>query len=390
MKILRVISSMDPAHGGPSQGIRQSVPALQELGVISEVVTLDDPGADFFVKDTFKIHALGKPRNRWYYHHKLMPWLMNNLQRFDIVIVHGIWQFPSYAVRKAMQKMLQPAPGARRPKIFVMPHGMLDPWFQHHPPRRLKSIRNRIYWNFIESQNIRAADGVLFTCQAELELARGTFRHYSPAAEINVGYGIGEPPAVHSQTNIIQEIIPGLGGKPFILFLGRLDRKKGADLLIKSYIRLLREGRELPALMVAGPASDHSFAAELHRMTAGIGVIHFPGMLTGEKKWAALYTCEAFILPSHQENFSISVVEALACGKPVLISNKINIYKEIAGEHAAMVGDDSEDGTAKIISDWLQMPPASRENMGRNARRCYEKYFTARIAANRMIEKLNG
>ena len=94
MKILRVIQTMDPTQGGPSQGIRNSIPALKQIGVENEVVTLDDPAASFIASDPFKTHALGPSTGPWRYGSRLVPWLMDNLSRFDIVIVHGLWAVP--------------------------------------------------------------------------------------------------------------------------------------------------------------------------------------------------------------------------------------------------------------------------------------------------------
>jgi predicted TIM-barrel fold metal-dependent hydrolase len=196
MKILRVIGSMDPAEGGPCQGIRNTIPALEKLGVHNEVVTLDDPHAPFLAKDSFKIHALGPSQGPWRYGSKLIPWLIENLPRFDVVIIHGLWLYYSHAAALAVRRYRKLAgTQTEHPKVYCMPHGMLDPYFQRAPERRLKAIRNWIYWKLIEHRVINGSDGVLFTCEAELLLAREPFRPYHPKLELNVGYGIGTPPA---------------------------------------------------------------------------------------------------------------------------------------------------------------------------------------------------
>src|SRR5690554_4640847 len=173
MRILRVIASMDPSSGGPCQGIRNAIPALAELGVCNEVVCMDDPQAEFLDKDDFEIHALGPAKNAWAYSPKLIPWLKDNLNRFDVVIVHGLWLYPGYAVLKVYQSIQ-----GKAPKLFVMPHGMLDPYFQKASSRKLKALRNWFYWKLIEKNLIQRADGVLFTCEQEMLLARETFRPY--------------------------------------------------------------------------------------------------------------------------------------------------------------------------------------------------------------------
>jgi len=210
MRILRVIASMDPATGGPCQGIRYSIPQLQAEGCLNEVVCLDDPSAPFLETDPLIIHALGQGRGPLRYHPGLIPWLEANLSRFDAVIVHGLWLWPSIATRIAthrLRKKLQrlsasslsrsassQLPTPKIPPYFVMPHGMLDPWFQKDKSRKLKALRNSIYWHLIENSVIRDASGVLFTCDQELLLAKISFLNYRPRREINVGY---ESPILH-------------------------------------------------------------------------------------------------------------------------------------------------------------------------------------------------
>src|SRR4051794_35330867 len=115
---------MNPSHGGPCQGIRNSIPELELLGVHNEVLSLDVPHAPFLGKDTFTIHALGGARSSWNYNSKLIPWLENNLHRFDVVIVHGLWLYQSYAVNKVISylkyKALHSTERRKVPKLYIM------------------------------------------------------------------------------------------------------------------------------------------------------------------------------------------------------------------------------------------------------------------------------
>ena len=188
------------------------------------------------------------------------------------------------------------------PKLYLMPHGMLDPYFQRAKSRRLKAIRNWIFWKLIEGKVINGADGVLFTCKDELLLARETFDPYHPKAEINVGYGIQLPPLFEQDfRKSFLEKCPELENKPYWLFLSRIHPKKGTDLLLKSYLKLKMKYIDIPALVIAGPGLDTPYGKELQHL-AKDSLIYFPGMLEGSTKWGAFYGCEAFILPSHQEN----------------------------------------------------------------------------------------
>lgn len=389
MRLLRVIPSMDPATGGPCQGIRNSIPALEKIGVYNEVVCLDSPDAEFIGSDPFVIRALGKGNGPWWYHKALVPWLLTNFSRFDVVIVHGLWQYHSYAVWKAMKKYKGSSTTKKLPKVYIMPHGMLDPWFQKAKGRKLKAIRNVIYWKLIEAAVTNDADGVLFTCEQELLLARETFPGYAPKAELNVSYGIVLPPFYRDSMRLaFQLLYSSREGKPYLLFLSRIDFKKGVDLMISSYLALKEEGCELPALVIAGPGKDSAFGIKMQEMAVRDKEIMFPGMLTDDAKWGAFYGCEAFVLSSHQENFGISVVEALACGKPVLISNQVNIWREIEQGAAGIVENDSKEGAKNLLRKWSSLPASERLKMSKNARHVYERNYTIEQAALKMKEVL--
>jgi glycosyltransferase involved in cell wall biosynthesis len=113
-------------------------------------------------------------------------------------------------------------------------------------------------------------------------------------------------------------------------------------------------------------------------------------MLTKDCKWGAFYGCNAFILPSHQENFGIAVVEALACGKPVLISNQVNIWREIEDSEGGIVADDSLPGTQQSLSRWKELSHHAQLSLGVNARQIFEKKFATESAARRMLSVISN
>src|SRR5690554_3361591 len=287
---------MDPSSGGPCQGIRNLIPELQKLGVHNEVVSLDSPAAAFLGNDDFPIRAVGPATNPWSYSSKLVTWLDENFNRFDVVIVHGLWLYHGYAVHKALLRLKKHGT-EKLPKVFVMPHGMLDPYFQKASGRKLKAIRNWVYWNLIEGKVLNNADGVLFTCDEELRLARQTFRAYHPKREINIGYGIADPPDFHSNMGeaFLNEC-PELKNQSYLLFLSRIHEKKGVDQLIKAYAQMVEEsfssGRKLPKLVIAGPGLETAYGQKLRQIAGTIRLknqIFFPGMLSGKAKWGAFY-----------------------------------------------------------------------------------------------------
>lgn len=417
---------MDPRSGGPAQGIRYSAPALQPLGCTNEIVCLGDVQTNATEQVGFSIHSLGKAYGIWNWNARLRPWLEEHLCNFDAVIVHGIWQYHCYAVSQAVRKLK--AKGDKKiPRVFVMPHGMLDPWFQTAEIRYWKAWRNWLYWKTVEHRTIAQADGLLFTCEQEMNLARTTFRPYSPKQEHNVGYGIAAPPQrKDGLDNAFRSVCPELADRPYLLFFGRLHEKKGVDLLLNAYAKIAGEmqpGWRMPALVIAGPR-DGAYAKKMELLwdglrrdavnsdrrrtpsdggavertnakrnprlapSAGEPVVHFVGMLQGDAKWGALYGCDAMILPSHQENFGIAIVEAMACGKPVLISDKVNISMEIEHGGAGWVESDTADGILRLLTKWFVADDVTRSELGQNARQCYEQHYQADCAAIRLLDVL--
>ena len=383
MKILRVVPTMDPKMGGVCQAIRSSIPALQQRGVDSEVVSFDDPNEEYIKEDEFVTHALGPAKGAYSYCARLHQWMQENLGRFEVVVIDGLWQHHSYGTVRALKYVRQRNQTA--PRILVMPHGMLDPYFQTAKSRRLKAVRNYLFWKGIEYRVIDAADGLLFTCRTELELARQPFRPYRPRNEWSVGFGIQPPPAfTQLQKEAFFSACPAVEGKSYILFLGRIDPKKGVDLLVEAYEKLKREDSLIPDLVVAGPGKDSDYGKLISASpTSGV---HYPGMLQGDAKWGAFYNCESFILPSHQENFGIAVVEALACSKPVLISDQVNIYKEIVDAGAGFSAADSLEGTYELLKRWTGLSQQHKQDMQYHAHRVYKQHFTIDSAADRLVE----
>lgn len=387
MNILHVISSMNPIHGGLTQALRNTIPELQKINANNRVVSLDDPSSSFLPGDIVVTVALGEGKGPWRYNRQLLKFLVGELSRYDVVVVHGLWLYHSYATLRAI-RFLRADRSQNVPRLFVMPHGMLDPWFQRAPERRWKAFRNRIYWNLVERHIINAADGILFTCQEELMLARSTFYNYSPRRELNIGLGVPATPRYTSNMqNEFYRKCPMRRNDGYFLFLGRIDRKKGVELLIKAYTRLVATGIDLPKLVIGGPGLQSFYGATV-KSTASIlpNNILFPGMLTGDAKWGAFYGCEAFILPSHQENFGIAVVEALACAKPVLITDKVNIWREVQSEGAGIIGTDSERGVYQLLVDFMKMSREERLEIGCRAKKCFQKYFTVENNAARMLK----
>ena len=289
MKILHIISSFDPKGGGPMEGGRQIGKKWLSMGYEVDVATLDDPDAPFVSNNDFPVFALGPPLGSYGFAPRMVPWLREHAQKYDFIVVNGLWQFHGIATWWVL----------RRTKIpyFVFTHGMLDPWFKYTYP--LKHLKKWLYWPWAEYRLLRDATAVLFTCEEEKLQASKSFWLYK-ANEVVVNYGTAMPP---SDGKILREHFlaqyPDLSGKKLFLFLSRIHKKKGCDILIEAFAQIAGSDPSLH-LIIAGPdQTGWKFKLQAKAKQLGIdGRITWPGMLSGDLKWGAYYASEAFVLPS--------------------------------------------------------------------------------------------
>jgi glycosyltransferase involved in cell wall biosynthesis len=190
----------------------------------------------------------------------------------------------------------------------------------------------------------------------------------------------GIPETNHDYATAFLEAHPAIAGRQRFLFLGRVAPKKGPDLLLRAIAALQAEGLWDPATMVlvlAGPASG-AYATQLQRLAERLGIsssLHWTGMIQGGQKWGAFQSADAFVLPSHQENFGIAVAEALSCSIPVLLTHPVNIAADIAAAGAGLVEHDTVAGITNLLGRWLALDPPARAAMATQARRCFlERY----------------
>ena len=376
LKILHLIQSLSPADGGPPQAVRNLMRAYSSLDVSGEVFCMDEPGTEFLQDVAAPVHALGGRTGRFGYSAEARQWLVERAGSYDAMVVHGIWSYQNLAAHDAAKKRGVP--------YVVFPHGALDPWFNKRYP--LKKLKKSVFWRW-QYPVLRDAKAVLFTSETERDLAATSFRP-SRWNGVPVPYGAMEPEGdAGAQREAFLKRMPQLddgqgGARRFLLFLARIHEKKGCDLLLEAFARVAGGEADLN-LVIAGP-DQVGLQARLKAQAKAHGIaerVHWPGMLSGDVKWGALRCCEAFVLPSHQENFGIAVAEALACGRPVLISNQVNIWPDIAEDHAGLVEDDTLAGTEQLLSTWLGMDVEERRAYAECAIPCFEKRYSMRETA---------
>ena len=247
-----------------------------------------------------------------------------HVRRADIVHVHTLWSPLNIAARLACRKHDKP--------YVLMPHGMLDPY-----SLSLKALKKSVYLKFFEGPNIAGADRMIYTTSEEerlatlaaLRLPRGTIVPLGARASANATSGLRRR---------FLEQYPQAEGKRRLLFLGRVHHKKGLDRILNS---LQRVSRTIPdVLLIIAGTGDPKYQAHIRQAVRALSLddhVMFTGHLDGERKWSCFAASELFLLPSRQENFAITVAEAMQMGVPVIITDKVNTWPYVEEAGAGLV-----------------------------------------------------
>ncbi len=297
-----------------------------------------------------------------------------------LITIHGIWQFQSFGTWMASKKMCFSY------NVFI--HGALDPWFKKTYP--LKHLKKLLYWPWTEYRVLRDAKSVLFTSEEEKKLAAKSFSLYK-SKPVVINYGIGSPPGEpEKQKQIFFDHYPDLIGKRLIVFLSRIHPKKGCDILIKSFSTIAQQDPDLH-LVMAGP-DQSKWLPVLKELSASLKIenrITWTGMIKNDLKWGLYRSAEIFVLPSHSENFGVAVVKSLASGTPVIITNKVNIWREIEKDGAGLVADDTLDDITRILNYWQKLDFSEKWLMRERALLCYKNRFQIEKTAEQFIGLAN-
>jgi len=382
VKILRVIHSLDPKVGGPPEGILQITPILNKYGIETSVICLDKFQSKWHDNKPYKIFALGKGWLKYGFQFGLVSKIQSIAAKHDLIIIHGLWQYHSLATFFALKKL--------KKKYFIFTHGMLDPWFQKRYP--LKHLKKKIYWHLFESYVVEGSEAVFFTSRNEEIISRNWFKNLKIRKEI-INYGISNPPQNSERLKEVFNLkYPFLYDKNVILFLSRIDYKKGIDLLIEAFGEINNNYPEL-FLVIAGPNENNDkLVSKLKYLIKKYNIeqkVIFTGMLEGDLKWGAFYSADFYCLPSHSENFGIVVAEALGCGALISISNKVNIYEEIEKAKAGLIFNDTKKDTVRILREYLKLNEDEKKDIRKNAKLLFDEKFNLLNIASKFANKLN-
>ena len=326
MRVLHVIPAVAPRYGGPSRAIVEMCHALQERGLEPLIVSTDADGAGrlpvelghpFVYKGVPAVFFSRQWSEAFKYSYSLARWVGGHMQDFDVVHIHAVFSHACLAAAQACHRHNVP--------YVVRPLGTLDPW-----SLRQKHLRKRLLWHVGVRSMLQKATAIHYTTSEEQRLVEES---------LGLGRGVVIPLGVEEKLLAVPSgaerfrcRYPSLGEAPYVLVLCRLHPKKGLELFLEVFLAVTHEEEFRQWRLVVAGEGEIGYVTSLKRLVreqGGQDRVLFSGWLEDAEKVAALRETALLALPSHQENFGLSVVEAMACGVPVLLSTQVNLAAEI-------------------------------------------------------------
>jgi glycosyltransferase involved in cell wall biosynthesis len=375
-KILHVIPSVGPERGGPSVLMRTLARALSQAGMQVHVATTDDNGPGR-LRVPHGVPQQEDGATFWYFPRQthfytfswpLTRWLARHVREFDLVHIHALFSYAALPAALLAHRAGVP--------YIVRPLGTLNRWGIENRRPWLKKLSYRI----LESRILASAAGIHYTSEQELVEAGELGVSANPLIIPNAV----ELPVRQASWPVRCEPVRPVEGRKVILFLSRFDRKKGLDLLFEAFARVRNRCPE--ALLVLAGAGDPAWVAHLREDAQRLGIashLVWAGFLTGEDKWTALRDADVFVLPSYSENFGVALVEALACGCPVVLSDQVGIHREIAHAGAGIVTPCRVDELATALLEVLG-DASLRSRMCENGVRLARQQFSLEAVSRQL------
>lgn len=373
--MLHVLPSLDQVMGGTIRAALDMAEHTRRAGHHVEVVGTHDDGDDLaHLTTTYPEVAHHLERRRQPKHSFWSPalarWLDGNVARFDVVHVNGLWYFPPLYAAVACRH--------RRVPYVVEPHGQLDPYdLRKHAGA--KRVVGPVLWRSV----VTGASAMVLTAEEEeaelVRYGRPIPTHVVPLPVVPAGPGDGARFRAAS----------GFGpADRLVLFLGRLDPKKGIEHLLRAHATL----DPGVTLLLAG-SGEPAYEAHLRGLADELGVassVRWLGFVGGEAKCDLLDAADVFALASEFENFGIAVVEAMHAGVPLLLSSRVYIAGSVRGCAGARVVEPRAEAVARGLRELLALDPPQRRAAAAELRQLATTTFDPTVATERLLEVYEG
>jgi glycosyltransferase involved in cell wall biosynthesis len=369
---LHAVSHLDPKYCGLSAAVPALGDAVSASGQFSVAL------AGFCVDGERYLPSVGPGMNVHHFPIGYGGWwrdrasrqMFRNLVRESAGLhIHGLWQLSTSAAARAARSESKP--------YIVSAHGMLESWALAN-----KRLKKSIYAWLFERANLRAATCLHALTRAEARDYRN-FGLRNPIAIIPNGVDV---PSACSAEPFLNRF-PELRGKRLLLFLGRIHFKKGLDVLCEAWTRVSRDWPDAQ-LVLAGPDFENT-RTPIEKLLEERQIRHrvtFTGMLANDLKWSALRAAECFVLPSYSEGLSVSVLEAMGMGLPVIVSEQCNL-PEVAERNCGWVIQPRAPGSNDLesaLGDVLRASSPARARLGANGRRLVAERYSWTVVGEQM------
>jgi glycosyltransferase involved in cell wall biosynthesis len=412
VRVLHVIPSLSPKDGGPSFALPLLARGLERVGIAVDVATTVGREETWLLRGaeggpvTHNKPVTRDGVNYFYFSRRsefykvslsLSKWLSEHIREYDLVHIHAVFSFSSYTAARLARR--------NRVPYILRPLGVLNRWGMQNRRKLLK----RFSFRMIEQRIIRNAAAIHYTSQQERVEAEETGVRNEPVV-IPLGVDLSlfrESPGPER----FYEKFATARDRDIILFLSRLDPKKGLDLLLRAFAeddgrRTTADGRRSSVPGLASPVGgrrsssrsssllviagdgDDQFVRGLRRLAEKLGVaddILWTGFLDGDDKLSAMAAASLLVLPSYSENFGIALVEAMAAGLPCVMSDQVGIAVD-ATEYDAGVATPCEVGPLAAAMQCLLDDPELRSRIGANARRLVEERFSLEAMSASLVK----